>query len=432
MATQRRTTTLVKVDNELGVKLYAPTPGTPKYRLEYTDPFTGARCQPKRTDRSDALALWDDTIQYLATARMAAPLSSSPSRPNKRSAVPTVNDLFDARVERWSDDGCTDNYIATRSGRYDYRIRPVFGDLAVRDWASSNASCREILRAARVQGLADSSVQDLGALMRNLVTIGHELRWISPGLNPMQGVRYTKGATEQGQSADFVREDDRPEFAAVERLLDAYEELASETGILWLPTRARLAAQSGLRPGEQDALRICDLRPDDLQVVVEEAMTWPRGGSGPVRMLPKNGKRRRVLITNTLMQRLTELAEHRRSEGAAGDGLLFEDPHRPGLPISEAATRRHHITAAIAAGWETVEVRCSSDSRRHLGPDQRPRHSNYTLRHHAAVWMYNEAKFEWPDVSLALGHHSVAFTYAVYVRSGADAEERNRARLRNM
>lgn len=46
--------------------------------------------------------------------------------------------------------------------------------------------------------------------------------------------------------------------------------------------------------------------------------------------------------------------------------------------------------------------------------------------------MHDVAEFEWPDVSMALGHHSVAFTYAVYVRSGADADERNRARLRNM
>lgn len=431
MATQRKTTNLVKVDNEVGAKLYAPTPGTPKFRLEYTDPFTGARCQPKRTQRSDALALWDDTIEYLSTARLAAPMLQAPT-PAKRSGTPTVNDLFNARVHRWSDDGASDGYVATRSGRYDFRMRPVFGDIAVRDWAASSDGCREVLRSARVQGLAPSSVQDLGAIMRTMVTLGHELRWISPGLNPMQGVRYTKRATEQGQSVEFVREDDRPEFAAVERLFDAYEELAAKTGILWLPTRARLAAQSGLRPGEQDALRICDLRPHDLQVSVEGSMTWSRGSSGPVRKLPKNGKRRQVLITKTLMERLADLAERRRFEGAADNGLLFEDPKRPGRPISEAATRRHHITASIGAGWETVEVRRRSESRRHLGPDRRPRHSNYTLRHHSAVWMHEVAGFDWTDVSRALGHHSVAFTYAVYVRSGADADSRNRARLRDM
>ena len=100
------------------------------------------------------------------------------------------------------------------------------------------------------------------------------------------------------------------------------------------------------------------------------------------------------------------------------------------MPISESATRRFHIEAALRAKWETVEVRRHEDSRRHLGPDQRPRHTNYSLRHHAAVWMHDVGNYDWADVSRYLGHHSVSFTYAVYVRSGAEADERNRARLR--
>jgi integrase len=81
------------------------------------------------------------------------------------------------------------------------------------------------------------------------------------------------------------------------------------------------------------------------------------------------------------------------------------------------------------AGWETVEVRHATQSQSGLVPERRPRHTNYSLRHHAAVWMHEVAGFDWTDVSRALGHHSVAFTYAVYVRSGADADERNRGRL---
>jgi integrase len=100
------------------------------------------------------------------------------------------------------------------------------------------------------------------------------------------------------------------------------------------------------------------------------------------------------------------------------------------MPISESATRRFHIAAAIKGGWETVEVRRHEDSCRHLGPDRRPRHTNYSLRHHAASWMHHVAGFDWDSVSYYLGHHSVAFTYAVYVRRGADADERNLARLR--
>lgn len=422
-----RTGTPVKYDAELGLTLYAPTPANPKYRLDYTDPFTKERTQPKRSVEAEAYALWDEAVEYLRVARLAAPLPRS----RGRSGAPTVDDLFDKRMERWVDDECSPKYIATRLGRYDHRLRPVFGDWTVRDWAATTDGCREVLRSARVQGLAPSSVQDLGALMRTMVSLAWELRWVPEGHNPMRGVKYTKGPTEQGQGAEFVRESDRPEFAAVEKLVLAYEELATETGILWLPERTLVGAYGGLRPSERDALRLCDLRPDRLAVRVEQAISWVKG-EGPVRRPPKNGKCRDVLVPPSTMDRLVDLADRQRADGAADDALLFEDPERPGQPISESATRRLHIAAANKADWETVEVRRHEDSRRHLGPDLRPRHTNYSLRHHAAVWMHDVAGFDWTDVSRYLGHHSVAFTFAVYVRSGAEADERNRNRLKGL
>ena len=74
-------------DAELGLSLYAPTPTTHRYRLDYTDPFTDKRCQPRRVDQGDAFALWDETLEYLQTARHAMPLSSK----DRKSNVPTVN-----------------------------------------------------------------------------------------------------------------------------------------------------------------------------------------------------------------------------------------------------------------------------------------------------------------------------------------------------
>jgi len=85
--------------------------------------------------------------------------------------------------------------------------------------------------------------------MRTMVTLGWDLRWTSPGHNPMRGVKYTAGSTEQGQGAEFVREEDRPEFAAVEKLVLAYEKLAAESGIPWLAERALVGARFG--PGAQ-------------------------------------------------------------------------------------------------------------------------------------------------------------------------------------
>jgi integrase len=420
-----RTGLPVKFDQELGLTLYGPTATNPAYRLDYLDPFTGARKQPRRTLEADAFALWDETAEYLRYARLAAPLPNG----TRTSAGPTVDDLFEKRLERWVDDECAPHYIETRVGRYDYRLRPVFGDWTVRDWAATSEGCREVLRSARVQGLAPSTVQDLGALMRTMVSLAWELRWIPPGHNPMLGVKYTKGSTDQGQGPEFVRESDRPEFSKVEQLVAAYEELADETGLHWLPVRTLVGAYGGLRPSERDALRVCDVRADDLAVRVEHAISWEKG-KGPVRRPPKNGKVRDVLLPVPTVERLVHLVEQRRAAGCADDALLFEDPERPGMPISESATRRFHIEAALRAKWETVEVRRHEDSRRHLGPDKRPRHTNYSLRHHAAVWMHEVGHYDWADVSRYLGHHSVSFTHAVYVRSGAEADERNRARLR--
>lgn len=419
----------IKYDAEVGLSLYRPTSANNKYRLDYIDPLTGARHQPRRCDELEAFALWDDTLTYLQAARFAEPASTPAGGP---ASAPTVRDLFDRLAERWRDDDRTDHYINTRYGRFDYRLAPVFGDQPVRDWAASNDGCREVLRVARVHGLRPSTIQDLGALMRRLVTHGHELRWIPAGRDPMRGIRYTAGSREQGQSPEFVTEADRPEFAAVEKLVGVYEELAVETGISWLPVRALIASQGGLRPGEQDALRVCDIDADKLVVNVASAFTWPRGSDGPTRKLPKNNKRRRVLLPGSTIERLAALVERRLSDGAAHNDLLFEDPRRVGLPLSESATRKLHTAAALRAGWETVAVRRQETSRRHLGPDLRPRHPNYSLRHHAAVWMHEVAGFDWTDVSQALGHHSVAFTHAVYVRSGSEAESRNRDRLRRM
>ena len=419
----------IKWDADVGLALYDMTKTNNCFRLDYLDPFDGARKQPTRVDESDAFRLWDETVTYLRTARHAVPLVA----PSGTRSAPTVRDLFDKRIERWVEDKCQQHYINTRVGRFDYRLAPVFGDQLVRDWASSSAGCREVIRIARVHGLAPSSIQDLGVLMRNLVTLGRELRWIQPGYDPMQGVKYTASATQQGELAEFVREDDRPEFAAVEALIEQYEEIAMERGILWLPVRALVAAHGGLRPGEQDALRISDLRADELIVCVNSAFSYPRRScDGPIRKLPKNGKQRRVLLPSSTIERLLELAERRLAAGASHDSLLFEDPRRPGLPLSEAATRRLHIEAGVRAGWETVKVRRDPNAKRHLGPDLRPRHPSYSLRHHAAIWMHEVAGFDWTDVSLALGHHSVAFTLSVYVRSGAEAEVRNRERLRGM
>ncbi len=50
------------------------------------------------------------------------------------------------------------------------------------------------------------------------------------------------------------------------------------------------------------------------------------------------------------------------------------------------------------------------------------------LRHHAATWM-NEKGVEWDAVSRELGHATVGFTHARYVRRHKASDDQTRAVL---
>jgi hypothetical protein len=127
----------IKWDADVGLALYGKTKTNKCFRLDYIDPFDLTRKQPTRVDESDAFQLWDETVTYLRTARNAVPVIA----PSGTRSAPTVRDLFDKRVERWVDDECEQHYINTRTGRFDYRLAPVFGDQLVREWAASSDGC---------------------------------------------------------------------------------------------------------------------------------------------------------------------------------------------------------------------------------------------------------------------------------------------------
>lgn len=419
-------------DHVLGVTLYNPTSTNPSFRLDFVDPITGQRCQTKRRHREEAEDVYYETVAYVRAAAAGALTRRPEAAANGRPGVKTVNDLFDEQLKRWAHDNRTSGYIEGREGMYDYRIAPEVGHLPVRKWAASTDYCRDVLSSARAQGLSPATVENYGTLMRGLVTLGWELRWISPGHNPMSGVPYRRKSKVQGEAAEFVHERDRPDFEAVEQLIVAYDELAEDRGIPWLAERALVGGYGGARPGERDALRICDLHPADLEISICQAFEWSKRDPTPRLKSTKNGKERSVPLPRSVMDRLVAHADRLRAAGAADDAFLFTDPKRPDRPLSLSTSRRLHIEAALRAGWETVAVRRSGTAKRHLGPDHRPRHTDYSLRHHAASWMHDRAGFDWADVSRYLGHHSVSFTQDVYVRSGAGADARNRERMRNM
>lgn len=434
MGAKRSIEKFEKFDADLGLKLFRPTTGTPKWRLDYVDPLTGERCQPRRTSKADALQLWDDTVEYLRAAKHATRVASAQSVGLvivNRSGGPVVDDLFAKVVARWKRLHATERYVQTRVGMYRYRIQSVVGGLTVREWGSTTEHNEKVIDRALTDGLAPSSLQNVGSLLRMLVSQAWRERWLPRTVNPMEDVPYVSAAEEQGEERCFVPEDERPSTEAVWRLVEKYDVLGDEVGVPWLGDRARVAAFGGPRPGEQDALRIDDLRPEYGGIYVDEAFSAPRGrrGQPPLLKSTKNRRRRLVRLPRSVFERLEARADGLLAAGLPPTALLFADPRDAFLPLNETTSRRLFVEAALAAGWTTVPVRRDPDAKRHLGPDRRPRHVYYTLRHHAASWMHEVAEMAWRDVSKALGHHSTAFTLAVYERSDADSQERIRLKL---
>jgi len=104
MSTKKSRSKPIKLDDDLGLKLYGPTSSNPKFRLDYLDPFTGQRCQPRRTDETAAFALWDEVLEYLTAAKHATRVASARDAGLlvvDRSGGPVVDDLFAKLHARW-------------------------------------------------------------------------------------------------------------------------------------------------------------------------------------------------------------------------------------------------------------------------------------------------------------------------------------------
>lgn len=163
----------IKSDDDLGLTLIGPTDSTPTYRLNYDDPFTGKRHQPKRSNEADAFALWVETIEYLRAARYATQVASATDAGLvvvDRSGGPIVDGLFAKVMARWERLHRTPRYIQNRSNLYANRIAPVIGGLGVRAWGASTEYCEIIIGNALTDRLAPASVQNVGSLMRGMVT----------------------------------------------------------------------------------------------------------------------------------------------------------------------------------------------------------------------------------------------------------------------
>ncbi len=364
---------------EHGTRIYAPSEGEPRYRLIAKD-ADGARVFQKfRTDE-----------EARGRAReIESMLASSVTMPGRLSAPATVGQLIDRYLAS----------LGSRSVRYAERqeyllrmwVRPVLGEHPLASWTPSDSEL--VLDAAR-RVLAASTVQNVGAAMRALVTFAFKNRWLAREADPMWLVRYSPSVEVQGQAVGFIPRASLPTDEDCERLFAALDDAGHHAWALAM----RLKHRSGVRWGELIALRPMDLDFGPQRVVrIHRAIEQSRRGLAV--KSTKNRQSRVSIFPASLSPSLQEWAgrvEHERG----GDALLF--PGSDGGFANRRTFQRIWARTARRAGW----------------PMNRPTSAvwhPHDLRHVAACWLLFDVGLDPAVAATLLGHANAAFTLSRYV-----------------
>lgn len=273
-------------------------------------------------------------------------------------------------------------------------------DVPVAKWAG--ADCLDVMSRARAAGLAPSTLQDVGAAMRALVTRAWMLRWLPRTEDPMAGVKYSVAGTIQGQANSFIPRDTLPTEDDVRLLIKGFHAIHRPR----LAVMAQLLSQGGPRWSEAIALRPIDIDFARRQLAIVRAVDE----EDDFRIkTPKNKKQRTTIFALSTVEPLRDLCEMVR-ETDGPEGLLFPGPN--GGFMKRTWGRQRFIRAAQAAGWETFPNTTVYPATRWLWHD---------LRHYAACWMLFDVGLDVAKVSLFLGHRSTSLTMNRYVGVRGDA-----------
>jgi integrase len=395
------------VQLEFGTRIYAPSSGEDRYRVVATDAVSGERIFVKCQTEAQARSKAREVEQFISQHAPLRDPGEQGSRTVGRLAARYVDEHLSSLSLRY---GEKQTYLLRRW------VLPRLSDRVVTAWTPAESAA--LIAAVRRAGGSDSTVQDVGAVMRALVTHARRLRWLtSQSEDPMWMVHYSKSAAVQGNTALYVARASLPTDEQCEALFRALEQMGEHRWALAM----RLAHRSGLRWGELIGLQPADVDVTTRVVHVRRAVEQPASGP-PSLKLPKNGRTRTAIFPKSLANQLSSHVDSIEAQYGP-TGLLF--PSATGRIARRATFQTIWIRAANAAGWPMT-----SPLRRSRGYGQKNKGWRWTgaakwtphdLRHIAACWMLFDLKLDPAVVADKLGHADPAFTIKRYVGIRGDA-----------
>lgn len=444
---------------DLGVALYLPTPGNPRFRvLGSSGRQVPGRVVPMDRPEDPIWAeerAWADEAfdRAVAWARAQQRDGRAPEPAADASRARTVGTLVAQRqrvlAERVEHRQGSQRTLEKAGELHRLYVLPALGKVHLMDWTAKQSG--RVVSGAKVGADRRASI---GAELRALVTLAHELGWLPQSADPMAGVRYWKSAQVLGQATSYIPDEWRPSTEQAKALAVAMGERCRATQAYlagrpkvpkavdrdWGELICEVGAFSGLRPGERWGLTVESVLHSrgagQLHVIhaLEESRKHGRRLKGL-----KGRLERYTVVPEDIWPRLLTRAEalvERFGEEQGMHALLFpladHRLERVELTSEEAERRGRRIGAK---GWVDLDYWGRSPFQRSLflpaaaaagWPDVLEFEH---LRHHFATWLFALTN-DITLVSTCMGHKTPQVTWNAYFGSSQGALEKAAAGLR--
>lgn len=431
------------------VRAYGPSAAFPRGRVTYRRPETGRQTQATPQAGQTLDALFDQVERALD--------QSVATGPGKDRTIRALGALYLDRLEALNR---AKNYRDGRRGLLNKWVYPLMGDLLVADWSSEHSE--KILLNATPH-IGSKRLEDLGSVMSGLRGAAHRrhegMRWLSLDEDPLEGVSFSRRATEQGASKKYIPPHKRPATERVFEAIAATREVDDQgrrrfARWSWMPLMLIIAAFSALRLGEQLGLRAVDVHLDEHLLDVNGA--WQTDNSKADGDSWRKG--RRVPTKNTMRRTAPYKGSMHEELLAAVTNALGLAPGTPQAEVEAAVTAERERRAGLTktGDWRDYNEPDPTDELWLFKADDRkgrrmtgcpptnemwndawhvvrdaiewPRYIPYkNMRHHAACW-WRSLGFEWEGIADWDGH-DVKTLMAYYVLPAEDGRQKARAIL---